>query len=154
MKNKSEIVRLLLLQLDEQISQYQTTLAETRKQVIDAPSASQSHSDTSKIQLSGLALGQEGRLREIEMATISLRNLNLSPRDRVVAGAVFVILGRDGERKSYFMFPGAQAVSVEVEGEIVTSISAKSPLGTAVLGKKKGDKATYIVGEVEIIEVF
>ena len=152
--NKSEIAQLFLSQFEAQVSQYQATLAETRKQVIDAPSANQSHSDTSKSQLSGLALGQEGRLREIELTVRSLRGLDLSPRERVVAGSVFVVQGKEQEPKSYFMFPGAQPATVEINGRVVTAISAKSPLGTAVLGKRKGDKATYSAGEVEIVGIW
>ena len=52
------------------------------------------------------------------------------------------------------MSPGAQATTVEVDGVVITAISTKSPLGTAVLGKKKGDKVTFSVGEVEVLGVW
>lgn len=152
--NKKEIVRLFLSRMEEQVSQYQTTLAETRRQVIDAPSANQSHSDTSKSQLSGLALGQESRLREIELVVRTLKGLDILPRERVVAGSVFAVRGNEQEVRNYFMFPGAQSVEIEIDGKAVIAISAKSPLGTAALGKRKGEKIRYSQIDAEIVDIW
>lgn len=151
---KEEIAKAFLSLLEGQLSRYEETLAETRRQVIDAPSANQSHSDTSKSQLSGLALGQEGRLKEIELTIRSLKSLDISPRDRIVAGAVFTVESGEQGAKNYFMFPGAQPAEVQVDGVTIMSISAKSPIGVAVLGKRKGEKVSFSGLKVEITGIW
>ena len=152
--DKSKIVQSFLLEFENQISEQKEVLENTRKLTNDAPSARESHSDTSRFQLGNLALGQESRLREIEETARNLKNLILSPKEKVVIGAVFILCGEGQKPKNYFMFHGAQGMSIEIDGIIITAISAKSPLGVSVLGKKRGDKVRFSTFKYNIADVW
>lgn len=152
--DKSKIVQSFLLEFENQISEQKEVLENTRKLTNDAPSAKESHSDTSRFQLGNLALGQESRLREIEEIARNLKNLILSPKEKVVIGAVFTLCGEDHKSKNYFMFHGAQGMSIEIDGIIITAISAKSPLGVSVLGKKQGDEVRFSTFKGNVVDVW
>lgn len=152
--NKLRVVESFISYFEHQISQYREIKADTRRRIIDSPSANQSHSDTSRYQLSNLALGQESRLGEIEQIAFSLRSINVSPQDKVVVGALFTLQTEGVEPRTYFMFPGAQGDILEVDGVPITAISFKSPLGKAALGKRRGECVTHASCRMEITGVW
>lgn len=152
--NKDMIARLFILKLEDQILKQGTVLEETRKSVNDSPSASESHSDTSRYQLGQLALGQDLRLKETEETLKNLKNLRISSQEKIVIGTVFSLRGKDQKPRSYFMFNGAQGVNVELDGTVITAVSVQSPLGASVLGKKKGERVAFASFEGEVTAVW
>jgi len=152
--NKDTIASLFISKLEDQILKQRTVLEETRKLANESPSASESHSDTSRYQLGQLALVQDGRLKELEETLKILKNLKLSSQEKVVIGAIFNLLGKDRNPKSYFMFNGAQGTNVELDGTVITAVSAESPLGRSVLGKKKGERVAFAAFEGEVTAVW
>lgn len=151
--NKSKIVELFIVQLENQASQCSKALEEAKKDVIDAPSANQSHSDTTKYQLSQVVLRHDGRLKEMNEFVENLKNFDFSPKERVLPGCIFTVVGKEGESDNYFMSPWALSTEVEFEGKTITAITAKSPLGAAALGKETGEKIKFGKIELELIDV-
>lgn len=152
--NKDTIAQLFISKLEDQILKQGTVLEETRKFANDSPSANESHSDTSRYQLGQLALGQDLRLKEKEEALKILKNLQIFPQEKIVIGSVFSLRGKDKKSRSYFMFNGAQGINVELDGTVITAVSAQSPLGTSVLGKKKGERVAFAAFEGEVTAVW
>lgn len=84
----------------------------------------------------------EGRIRELEQ-TLShaqvLPNNGNGDRSIVSLGTTITLIGEDGEKEIYMLVSTAEANSGE------NRISDVSPIGSAVLGKRKGEKVAVNV---------
>lgn len=81
----------------------------------------------------------EGRIAELEgrVASADIIDVTKLPKnDRVIFGATVVIENGSGERRTWRIV-GEDEASVEAG-----SVSYKSPLGKALIGKHEGDEAT------------
>lgn len=152
--NKARIAQLFIIQLELQIAKCKASLEETHSLINESPSANQSHSDTSRYQLTNVAQGQESRLIEIKETAQILKNLDLSSQDMIAVGTVFALRENDIEIKYYFMFPKAQGDHIEIDGLIITAVSFQSPIGISVLGKKRGDKLKTTFSKIEIVDIW
>ena len=84
----------------------------------------------------------EGRIRELEQ-TLShaqvIQNNGNGDRSIVRLGTTVTLVGEDGEKEVYMLVSTAEANSGE------SRISDVSPIGSAVLGKRKGEKVAVTV---------
>lgn len=107
--------------------------------------------DTFSLESSYLARGQAIRLEELTHALERLRALPL----KALAGTAPIQLSalvrlRSGEGKTQTLFvgPAAGGEHLTADGEEVTLITARSPLGQALLGKTAGATFTFKAGRV------
>ena len=64
---------------------------------------------------------------------------NFGPADTIVPSAL-VELSLEGTRAFYFLAPAGGGLILSVDGKPVQVITAQSPLGECLLGKKQGDQ--------------
>jgi len=99
----------------------------------------------------GYVAARLGQLHK-RMADLSLLNLNNLPKDRAAYGSRIVVLDIVKETKIEY-----KLVTVEEADAAKGLISTTSPIGRALLGKKKGDevKVTTPAGikEYEVVEL-
>ena len=99
----------------------------------------------------GYVAARLGQLHK-RMADLSLLNLNNLPKDRAAYGSRIVVLDVVKETKIEY-----KLVTVEEADAAKGLISTTSPIGRALLGKKKGDevKVTTPAGikEYEVVEL-
>ncbi len=84
----------------------------------------------------------EGRIRELEQTLSHARVLNdpgKGDRSIVRLGTTITLLSEDGDKEVYMLVSSPEANSGE------NRISDQSPIGAAVLGKRKGDKVVVAV---------
>lgn len=99
----------------------------------------------------GYVAARLGQLHK-RMADLSLLNLNNLPKDRAAYGSRIIVLDIAKETKVEY-----KLVTVEEADAAKGLISTTSPIGRALLGKKKGDevKVTTPAGikEYEVVEL-
>ena len=89
-----------------------------------------------------LAHGLSQRMAALRSTLELLDEVDLSPTDRVRAGALVVIEDEDGDEQSIFIVPGAQGDTVGA----TTLVSPGAPIARALRGKEEGDEATLETG--------
>ena len=106
----------------------------------------QSHSDTTKSQMHALAANIEKMIREKDIAIKYLNdflNSSSNKNKTVKEGALIEIQDENNAKKFYLLVPdGGAGVIVKVGDVSVTSLTARTPLGSALTGKKSGDTVT------------
>jgi transcription elongation GreA/GreB family factor len=89
-----------------------------------------------------LAAGQAKMATEIAAALLAYRNLSLatpSPNAPISTGALVTLASKD-RQSVYFVGPNRGGMEVDVGGVAVTVVTAASPLGRQLVGRKLGDK--------------
>lgn len=137
--DKKKVIDTFIAHFQKAIESARNALAGTRQIINDSPTANQSHSDTTRSQLGGVALAQETRLKEMEAVSSGLMGMSTSSMNKVSVGALFVISDDGNRRQWYFMFVGAQGDEVEIDGVTIVGISIRSPIGSASIGKGPGE---------------
>ena len=79
-----------------------------------------------------------------QLQLLPLKNLNdASP---IQLSALVRLAGADGSKRVLFFCPAAGGESITVDGEEITIVTARSPIGMAVLGKCTGDTVEINLG--------
>ena len=89
---KKQGLQQLLEQLETSVKALTKSRDDTREMAKDAPSANQSHSDTSKFQLSNLQLSLDASRLETEKTIFLLQKTPLNRCDKIALGAIFPAL--------------------------------------------------------------
>ena len=116
-----------------------------------APSAMESHSDTTRSEKEKLIYALESQLKELDEIISSVpKNINNSNNSLIVEEWRFVkVLLKNGILKICIVPEG-------IGGHIIDDIrlvSSKTPLGNAILGKKKGNRFIFKNTEGKIEDV-
>lgn len=113
--------------------------------------------DTTALEASYIAQGQANRAQEIRLALEAYRTLELKQFDDntpIRLTALVTLEDSDGQRRRFFLGPGAGGLKIASRtGEIVV-ITPQSPLGSNLLGKQAGDEvqAMDVSGQWLVIE--
>lgn len=116
--------------------------------------------DTLGLEASYLAAGQAKRVEEIRQALLLCQNLVLRAYDEqrgIEVGALLCL--EDAQERSQWLFlaPDAAGLKVDLQGQPVTVITPRSPLGSSLLGKFAGDEVAIVVAgarqQFEVTEV-
>lgn len=105
--------------------------------------------DTFKLESSYLARGQARRVEELSEALQSLRLMpvNALPEGSPVQlGALVRLRADDGSVRVLLIGTAAGGETLEADGETVTILTSRSPLGQALLGKKAGETFSANIG--------
>ncbi|GEM_PF-1265579 len=153
--DKQKILSLLIVQLSERQATLIRSRDDTRAMARDAPGANQSHSDTSKSQLSNVQLELDRVNTEITLAISRLHQLQPQPSDKIKIGAIFALkrLGDEEQAKRFFMVPAGGGETINVDELTVVSISTTAPLSRLCLGKEEGDEIEWAGKVYEILGV-
>ena len=104
--------------------------------------------DTLGLEASYLAAGQAKRVEEIKQALTLCHSMAMRAYDDergIEVGALVGLEDENGRQQWLFLAPDAAGLKVEVVGQPVTVITARSPLGKSLLGKFEGDEVEILV---------
>lgn len=147
---KATVVQKFIESLEENLNTLQHALDETRRGAIEAPGSNVTHSDTSKSRLSDVALGLEGRVREVNGALVSLR-YPISTVSRITIGALVGVEDiQSGEVSYYYVVRQAGGHTICIDEISVTSISAGAPFCRNLMNKEVGDDFEFQGKELQI----
>ncbi len=144
--DKKTILRAVIEKLTEQRSELERSLKTVHQGVVDSPSATQSHSDTTRFQMRAIEDKINSTLAEKEKAIAALEELSQSglPTCRAVeAGAIVEVKGADGKSTTYFILPQGGGVEIESEGKRITTTTLLAPFAAALQNKTEGDVVRF-----------
>lgn len=156
--NKRELVEKIIKELEKQKQDVKKRYEATRQEVIDAPGAMQSHSDTSKYQLSILADKIKKSALEKEQTIQALKQLltsGLEEKPSVAkVGALVEVENQNQEKICYFIFPGGSGLETIFKGKKIIMVSQRAPIASVLLGRKVGDRVDFKVGPItKVLEI-
>lgn len=140
--NKQTLVSTILDRLRQDLALYYKAAGAARAEATHEQSRAEHKYDTRGLEASYLARGQSRQAAEIEQAIEQFEKLK--PRafgagDGIDTGAL-VQLQSGREKSFYFIGPRAGGTEIVHEEEEVLVITPESPLGSQLLGRKKGEK--------------
>jgi transcription elongation GreA/GreB family factor len=113
--------------------------------------------DTLGLEASYLATGQARRTEEIRQALLKYQGWVLRDYDDVGGiqiGTLVTLENPRGESQRLFLGPDAAGLILMLDGQQVTVITPRAPLGMALLGKFEGDEVSITVsGTVQVSEI-
>jgi transcription elongation GreA/GreB family factor len=104
--------------------------------------------DTLGLEASYLAAGQARRVEEIRQSLNLCRQLVLKPFDElrgIQTGDLIALQADNGTQQLLFLAPDAAGLKVSVEGQLITVITPRAPLGQNLVGKHDGDEVQVVV---------
>src|SRR5687767_1903278 len=139
---KKKLVQAVIEQLRADLALYHRAALAARAEATHEQSKAEHKYDTRGLEASYLARGQSRQVAEIEQAIEKFEKLPLrqfNPDDVIETGAAVEIeSGR--EKNCYFIGPRAGGTEVVFEKKEIMVITAESPLGAQLVGKKQGEK--------------
>ena len=152
--NKKEVIEVVAKVFTDKIGGLKSSLEGTRDRARNAPGHNVSHSDTSRFQLSNLALGIERQILEYEEILRQIKNISLEPTDKIFVGSLFVLCDteNDEERKFLMLYQGG-GEKIIVDDVEITTLSVTAPIAQACLGKETDDEVKYRNNTFKVIEI-
>jgi transcription elongation GreA/GreB family factor len=107
--------------------------------------------DTRGLEASYLAGAQSRRALELEQILNSYRFIDVKsfgPQSPIAATALVELRADNGNCSTYLLMPTGGGMSVDWHGKKVQTITAQSPLGSALVGRKVGDEVSVSVAGI------
>ncbi len=147
--NKSDLVQIIIQQLEEKLQVAHASTQRAIDAATDEETVPEHKYDTLALEASYLAHGQAMRVQESEVElsqyrALVLRDFNDAP---VGVGAYLVLEDNNGDEKCFFIGPCSGGLTVNWNGSEVFVLTAKSPLGQALIGKGEGEEVVVKIGD-------
>lgn len=146
--NKQKLLQYVVETLTRKMESARQNLETTKQAAIDAPGAMQSHSDTTKWQMSRRAEAIEQSISETQQALRALKSFGDNP-PAVIKGSNFAVIEieslDDGSRAKYFLLPAGGGDTYEVDEEKVTTLTMGAPLARVLTGAVAGDEVEITI---------
>ena len=148
--NKRTLVKKIIAHLQSELEGYFRAAQAAHAEATHEQNKAENKYDTRGLEASYLARGQSRQAAETEAAIAAFEKLEIrkfGPGEPIALGAL-VELEQKSERLVYFLGPKAGGTEVIHDGREILVITAQSPLGEQLLGKKQGDKLQLTLGGV------
>lgn len=149
--NKQKLLQCVIETLAQGEKGAKQSLETARRAAIEAPGAMQSHSDTTKWQMSRRAEAIERSLFETQRALSALKRLMDHP-PTITMGSGYAIVEvknlDDGSMAKYFLLPAGGGDTYEVDGEEIVVLNMGAPLALAFIGAVAGDEVKVKIQEM------
>ncbi|MGZ8900968.1 MAG: GreA/GreB family elongation factor [Limisphaerales bacterium] len=139
---KKKLIAAVIERLRADIELYHRAAVAARAEATHEQSRAENKYDTRGLEASYLARGQSRQVAEIEQAIEKFEKMEareFEAGEEIETGAV-VELTSGREKNVYFIGPRAGGTEVTFEKKEVLVITAESPLGAQLIGKKEGEK--------------
>lgn len=149
--NKTAVYRLMLEKLEIDLDVLQRAAQTAYEAATHEENVAENKYDTLGLEASYLATGQARRVEEIRQALKSCQAMTFAPLSAALGiqvGALIHLEAENGSEQWLFLAPDAAGLKLNLDGEAVTVITARSPLGAALLGKQHDDEVLINVGAV------
>ena len=148
---KHELLQCVVETLKREIENAKQSLESTSKAATEAPGAMESHSDTTKSQMSRLADEMQRLISEKSLALHTLQSvahsglLSGAGEETQVGSVVEVLTERNG-REFYFILPAGGGIEINDNDKIVCVVTPRAPLAVALIGKQQGQTVKVRIG--------
>lgn len=140
--DKTVLLDLLRAQLDEQLASLTRSQKVSQAGATHAETRAEDPKDMRSTEASYLARGLAERVSSLRQAVAMLGGFaDASPPadERVCAGALLGVEDEEGEVSVHLFVPAGGGRKLELDGVVVHSLTADSPLGRELLGRRAGD---------------
>ena len=140
--NKRAIIKKITAKLAGELEVYFRAAQYARAEATHEQNKAENKYDTRGLEASYLARGQSRQAAELEAAIAEFEKLGaraFAPGEAIGLGAL-VELEHGGEKSFYFIGPRAGGTEVLHDRKEILVITAQSPLGEQLMGKKTGDR--------------
>ncbi len=153
---EKETIRVKIADLlDKKVRDLKESLKRAEDSVKQAPTAMESHSDTSRFQFGQLVDGLKALINQTERAVKEIQT-KTTVTDRADLGSI-VKIEKDGDRLYYYVSAMGLKEAFLIDGKELRVISINSAIAECLLGKKVGEhvEIKIINGNysVKIIEI-
>ena len=161
--SKKDLLEKVMLLLSENIKKAEKSLIEMNSNINDAPGAMQSHSDTSRFQLTTIVEGMEKafleKSKELEiLKQFTQGDISGIEFNDVKIGSLISIKKHNNLIENYFIIPAGSGIGVVYDDKKIICVTPFSPLGKILLGKKKRESFIYTIAgrsqNLEILDIF
>jgi len=139
--DKEEIIKRFIEKSQRRAKEIEEVLASTRKDIVSAPGAMQSHSDTSRYQLGRLATNTQEALHQTKKLLGFLTNLETKEKHPITQIGSIV---RTKENEVFFIVPYTTTDPITTDEGKINMVLDDSPIGKALIGKREGEKVKII----------
>ncbi len=146
--------------LNKELQAMAASAADAASAATHEEAKAESQYDTRGLEASYLAGAQAGRVQDLAHRINALDFVVLKNFDenKPIAVTAVVTLDDGETQRKYFLAPDGGGLKLELQGETITVLTPKSPIGRALLEKFLGDEIRVTlkrkVTELEIAEVF
>lgn len=140
--NKSQLLQLIVERLSGDLDTAQRAAQSAYETATHQENIAENKYDTLGLEASYLATGQARRMEEIRQALALYRQFDIRPHDPkrgIALGDLVLLEALDGKRQRLFLGPEAAGLKLQLEGQAITVITPRSPLGHGLMGKRQGD---------------
>lgn len=140
--NKPIVIRKIITVLSEALATSTKAARASSAAATDPDSKAENKYDTRNLEVSYLARGQAFRVAETAEALRAFETMPVRhfTADEAIADGALVSLRSADETLFYFIGPAAGGTVVEIDGCEVIVITASSPLGAKLIGRRAGEK--------------
>ncbi|HAS6970230.1 TPA: transcription elongation factor [Vibrio parahaemolyticus] len=158
--NKAELIQIIIHQLEEKLRIAHASTQRAIDAATDEETVPEHKYDTLALEASYLAHGQAMRVQESEdelrqYRSMVIRDFTDAP---IGVGAYVVLVDENNIEKHFFIGPCSGGLTVAWQDQEVFVLTAKSPLGRALLGKEEGEEFEMKIGDkttcYEVVTVF
>ena len=153
--NKKALVALIVKNLKQELSQAINAANEAHATAVDDQSVAETQYDTLAIEASYLAEGQSRRVLELQEALLNYQALILVEFDvnKSIALSALVQLYADNKKKHWFFIgPAAGGFRCQLDGQYITVITPKSPIGLTLMQEFEGDNIDVMLGNSKLTD--
>lgn len=139
-ETKKALISLVITSVEKKIENLEESINHTNDGINDAPGANQSHSDTTKSQLTPVL---ETAVKSYEILMEDLKRLKSFSRTKEITNGeitlgALVVVKKQHNQDRYIILPGGSGVKVVFENNTYICITPTSPLTKLLIGKKVG----------------
>lgn len=146
---KKEIIAKIMVQLQQDLSVYQSSVNIARESAIHSDSKSEGKFDTRGLEVAYLADAQAKRIIEIQRVMTEISRLDVQKYDEnsAIGLSALVQLQTRGKKHWFFLTNSGGGITISVEDRTIQIVTPQSPLGKELLGKVVGDEIELFLGK-------
>ena len=145
--NKTKLLRAIIAELEADLRRQQAANKQASAGATDGEARAETKWDTCGLESSYLARGHALQFKALAVALEELKTFMIPVYDGLPIGVgALVETELDKEKMLCFLLPCAGGIELDFEGRLVSVITPESPIGAALLDKKKGDKFSFRAG--------
>jgi hypothetical protein len=145
--NKPALLRAVIAELENELIRQRAANAQASAGATDGEARAETKWDTCGLESSYLARGHAMQFKALAADLEDLRTFMIPVYAGLPVGVgALVEVELDKEKMICFLLPCAGGTEVAFEGQNVSVITPSSPIGAALLDKKKGDRFSFRAG--------
>ena len=144
--NKHDLHRHCLEHLEAQLRSLEAAARKTAATATDEEHKARSKYETFSLENSYLARGQARRVEDMRTVLNSVRAMPVRelPADADIQPGVLVeVIDQTGVTDLLWLVPAGGGEEIHYEGRLIQLLTPQSPLGRALLNKRRGDSLTF-----------